>query len=456
MKWLRRFVLIGFVVALLGGVGVGVYWLWTQLDERTVDLSALPTRTPLPDETEANAPEITISDDCEAVASASGVAVDVDSQRNTRFRQLLNLRPAPDVEPLQIDIPESVGTNLTFVQFTPDSTRSERIGYVRSVQGVPLRQIDALNTFLISLPPGVDVANLPPSPIVITVEPDRLAAALQWETTSSPSRSVAAPLNDPLYGEQWSLPVMGIPAAWASLPADAPEIIVAVIDSGICANHPDLQGRIVAGWDFVDFDNDPEDTFGHGCGVAGIIAANNNNGVGMAGIAPHVNIMPLRVLDRFGLGRYSSIATAIIYAADNGAKIINLSLAGPSSSAIVADAIDYAASRGVTIIAASGNAGENRVWFPASHPSVIAVGSIDPTLEMSSFTNHDEKLDILAPGRNILTTNLAGDYEVMTGTSFAAPHVAGAAALTIALETRLNINSGIVFTYPPDSRLRCQ
>jgi subtilisin family serine protease len=458
MKWLRRIFIGALVVVIIGAAGAGAYWLWTQFGNTTTNVTALPTHTPAPNETPDNAPAITSSDDCEAVASAASVAVNVDSQRNTRFRSLLNIRPTPTTEPTQIDIPESVGSNLAFVQFTPDSARRDRIAYVRSIRGIPLRQIEEINTYLVSLPDDVDASNLPSSPIVLVTEPDRLAAALQDFGSLAPASNsnVASPINDPRYGEQWGLPVMGIPSAWSSLAADAPIITVAVIDSGICGAHADLQGKVVAGWDFVDYDNDPNDEYGHGCGVAGIIAASNNNGVGIAGIAPNARIMPLRVLDHLGLGKYSSIANAIIYAADNGAQIINMSLAGPNESAIVSDAIDYAIERGVTIIAASGNAGDTRVWFPASHPSVVAVGSIDQSLEMSSFTNHDDNLDILAPGRNILTTNMLGDYELMTGTSFASPHVAGAAALTLALDTTLNTDSGIIFTYPPNSQLRCQ
>ncbi|MEO0598648.1 MAG: S8 family serine peptidase [Chloroflexota bacterium] len=231
---------------------------------------------------------------------------------------------------------------------------------------------------------------------------------------------------------------------------------VAVIDSGICANHPDLQGRITAGYDFVDDDNDPNDTFGHGCGVAGVIAANTNNGIGIAGIAPNVQIMPLRVLDNLGLGSYSNIANAIIYAVDNGADIINLSLAGPTSSVMLEAAVAYAVDSGVVVIAAAGNFGQPNAFYPAAYPSVIAVASIDPvTFERSSFSNYGADVDVLAPGRDILTTNLAGDYEFVSGTSFAAPIVAGITAMSEALNTPLKTEDGNVFLYPPDALPNC-
>ena len=124
------------------------------------------------------------------------------------------------------------------------------------------------------------------------------------------SAQVAVPPSDPYYDQQWALPVIGAPEAWLELPADAPQVVVAVIDSGICADHPDLAGRVLPGWDFVEDDAQPQDAFGHGCGVAGIIAANIDDGIGMAGVAPNALILPLRVLDGSGhrdiLGRGGS------------------------------------------------------------------------------------------------------------------------------------------------------
>jgi len=104
-------------------------------------------------------------------------------------------------------------------------------------------------------------------------------------------------------------------------------VVVAVVDSGICADHPDLAGHVVAGWDFVDDDATPQDELGHGCSVAGVIAADVDNGLGIAGVAPNARIMPLRVLNAQGVGRYSDVAAAIVYAADHGARIVNLTWA---------------------------------------------------------------------------------------------------------------------------------
>src|SRR5690606_7584394 len=126
-------------------------------------------------------------------------------------------------------------------------------------------------------------------------------------------------------------------------PADAPTVIVAVIDSGVCADHPDLAGRIAAGWDFVEDDDTAQDAFGHGCGVAGVIAANIGDAIGIAGVAPNAQVMPLRVLNAQGVGTYSDVAAAIVYAADHGAQVINLSLGGVNPSGVLEDAVNYAA-----------------------------------------------------------------------------------------------------------------
>jgi thermitase len=226
-------------------------------------------------------------------------------------------------------------------------------------------------------------------------------------------------------------------------------VTVAVIDSGICLDHPDLAGRIVSGWDFVQDDNQPQDEFGHGCGVAGIIAANVNNGIGVAGVAPNARLMPLRVLDGLGMGSSSDVAAAIVYAADSGAQIINLSLGGPTTSSLLEEAVNYAASRGVTIVASAGNQGVEAALYPAAYPAAIAVGSVDQSLQRSSFSNYGWQLDLMAPGRDIFTTDINGDYTTMTGTSFAAPEVAGAAALMMAFNQALPTGGGLLTLNPP-------
>lgn len=430
----------------------------------TSDNQPLPTHTPssggTEPETEATVPiPVTSSDDCEAVASASGIVLDAEQERAEAPRTLPNGQPFPNIEPRSAGFTAAAGPSLMgqsgavtaqqiLIQFTTDSSIEDRNAYIVEIGGTVESQIDVLHTYTVNIPAdsGLNIFQLPPSPIVQRTEIDGVASATQ--------AGEPVPPNDPRFGEQWALPVVGLPEAWASLPQN--QVVVAVIDSGICANHPDLQGRILPGYDFVDDDNDPTDVFGHGCGVAGVIAANTNNGIGIAGVAPNVQIMPLRVLDNVGLGSYSNIANAIVYAVDNGADIINLSLAGPTSSGILEAAVAYAVDSGVVVIAAAGNFRQPFAFYPAAYPSVIAVGSVDPvTLEQSSFSNFGADVDVWAPGRDILTTNMLGDYEFVSGTSFAAPIVAGIAAMSEVLNAPLNTEDGVVFLYPPDSLPNC-
>lgn len=268
---------------------------------------------------------------------------------------------------------------------------------------------------------------------VAFVEHDYYADTLDIETP-----------NDPRYTDQWALTAIGAPAAWAQLPADSPTVTVAVIDSGICADHPDLTGRILSGWDFLESDDAPQDEFGHGCAVSGVIAANVNNGAGIAGIAPNAEIMPLRVLNASGVGSFSDVSSAIVYAADHGAQVINLSLGGASPSMLLESAVNYALTKGVVVIASAGNSGKEGVLYPAAYPGVTAVGSLDQNLQHSSFSNYGPEVDIWAPGRDILSTGLDDTYVTMSGSSLAAPFVAGARAMEIALDIKLTADSDIL------------
>ena len=206
------------------------------------------------------------------------------------------------------------------------------------------------------------------------------------------------------------------------------DVTVAVIDTGVCMSHEDLVGRVLDnGYDFVDDDDDPEDVFGHGCSVAGIIAANIDNGIGIAGFAPNSSILPVRVLGPSGSGSMADVAAGIVYAADNGADIINLSLGSMVGSQVTEDAVNHAIGKGATVIASAGNSGGALPGFPARYENVVAVGAIDPNGERSSFSNKGG--DIWAPGRDVHTIYLDNGYKALNGTSFSAPYVAAMAAV---------------------------
>ncbi len=242
--------------------------------------------------------------------------------------------------------------------------------------------------------------------------------------------------NDPCYPGQWGLPAVSAPVGWDVTTGNA-SVIVAVVDSGVDSTHPDLQGKVIAGYDFVNNDSDPSDDRGHGTKVAGIIAANTDNRVGIAGINWNGKILSEKALDQYGYGLSSNIAKAITHATDNGAKVINLSLGGTSNSSTLKSAVDYAYNKGVTLVAAAGNSGDNTIFYPAGYSNVIAVGSVNIELLRSSFSSYGPHLDVVAPGELIYTTRPNSEYVRSTGTSFSAPFVSALASLLLSLNQQL-------------------
>ncbi len=364
-----------------------------------------------------------------------------NSPQNISGDPLANLSVRPTHTP-EIEQPLIV-PNQVVLQFKPDAKPDDINTYVASVGGTVSQKIDALNTVIVNIPVGQSIPALPSAPVIVNSEPDYFVTA-----------QMDVPPSDPLYAQQWSLPVIDAPNAWKTLPPDALKVTVAVIDSGICVDHPDLKGRTLAGWDFVENDAVPQDEYGHGCAIAGIIAANVDDGTGMAGVAPNAMIMPLRVLDAKGVGTYSNVAAAIVYAADHGAQVINLSVGGSNSSTTLENAINYAVAKNITVVAAAGNSGGN-ILYPAAYTPVISVGSVDSNLQRSSFSSYLPQLDTLAPGSNILTTALNQGYQPESGTSFAAAEVSGVVALNIAAGNSL-VFDGSVLTFGQHEQIAAQ
>lgn len=225
---------------------------------------------------------------------------------------------------------------------------------------------------------------------------------------------------------------------------------VAILDTGVQLNHPDLRGKVLQGYDFVNRDYSPNDGNGHGTHVAGIAAAVTNNYTGMAGIAPRASILPVRVLGNDGSGSLQDVANGIVYAANQGAQVINLSLGSPASSSTLQNAIQYAWNRGAVIVAAAGNDNSRTPNYPANYPNVIAVASTDRYDSRSSFSNYGSWVEVAAPGQSILSTYPGSCYAYLSGTSMAAPHVAGLAALLAAQgRTQTQIRDAILDTTDP-------
>ncbi|MDY0019210.1 MAG: S8 family peptidase, partial [Anaerolineae bacterium] len=256
--------------------------------------------------------------------------------------------------------------------------------------------------------------------------------------------------NDTNFTLQWGLHNTGQTGGYENADINAPEawylttgssdVVVAVIDTGVYLNHPEFSGRLTSGWDFANNDSNANDDNGHGTHVAGIIGAAGNNTSGVAGVAWQTRIMPVKVLDSSGSGTYSDIVDGILYAANNGADVINMSLGGTSYASSMQSAVTYAYNKGVIVVAAAGNCGDsyymyngctsmNQTNYPAAMNNVLAVASTTDTDSRSSFSNQNSYVDIAAPGSEIYSTWTSSNYRYDSGTSMASPFVAGLAAL---------------------------
>jgi subtilisin family serine protease len=280
--------------------------------------------------------------------------------------------------------------------------------------------------------------------------------------------------NDSLYSNQWALRHIEVPRAW-EIEKGNPQIIVGVIDTGIDYFHQDLVDQLwintpedindnrrfdpgdlnfldddqngyiddVIGWDFTDApafpdngdylqpDNDPMDEYpgGHGTPVAGIIGAATNNKQGIAGIAPNIRLMVLRAGTAAGFLEEDDVAEAILYALDNGCRIVNMSFGDAAFSHLIKDAVEYAVKQGILVVVSAGNSGNDILQYPAAYDETIAVGASDVNKNIAPFSSYGSKLNIVAPGQDILSTSTSNTYGTYSGTSFSAPMVSGVLAL---------------------------
>ena len=252
--------------------------------------------------------------------------------------------------------------------------------------------------------------------------------------------------DDTIYRDlQWSLRKIEMETAW-DVTAGSSSVIVAVLDTGVDAGHPDLAGNVLAGYDFVNDDPDPSDDSSHGTFVAGVIAAHGDNGEGIAGIAWRSRILPVKILDAEGFGADAIVSKGIIYAVENKARVINLSSGATEPSRLLEEAVKFAERRGVLVVTSAGNTGDkkNEVIYPAAYPSVVAVAATDERDDVPAFSQRQPYVALAAPGVNIPGPAWRGagrgDYLMHSGTSAAAPHVSGVAALLLAVRSDLTVS----------------
>jgi len=326
----------------------------------------------------------------------------------------------------------------------------------KKFEGVIRKKIEKIDVHCIKIPPHKTVLEM--------IEKYKQDPNVEYAEPNYIRRAYLVP-DDPQCKSttQWGIFKIGAPQAWETETGSS-RIIIAIVDSGVNYNHEDLDDHIWSnddppgggdqdgngkvddylGWDFVgsDYgtpseDNDPMDVVDHGTRCAGVASAETDNATGIAGVSWKSKIMIVRVLDDSGYSDDSIIAPGIVYAADEGADIISLSLGGPGSSATLKNAVDDAYGKGCLLVAASGNDNSSAVDYPAAYDKVIAVGATNQDDERCGpgdwgsglGSNYGDELDVVAPGNAIYTTRLVGGYDYGWGTSMATPFVSGLAAL---------------------------
>lgn len=239
--------------------------------------------------------------------------------------------------------------------------------------------------------------------------------------------------NDPYFATAGSyLSTIRLPQAW-DVSHGSLGVVVAVVDTGV-SSVGDLSTQILPGRNFVAGTVDAHDdsVIGHGTLVAGVAAATTNNGIGIAGAAWNASVLPVKVLDSRGVGTDSQVAAGIVWAADHGADVINLSLGGPTSGEVLCDAVAYAQTQDALVVASAGNGSNGRLNYPAACPNVVAVSATDANGDFASFSSYGPDVGLAAPGISVTSTRNDNHYGTESGTSLAAPMVSGVASLVIA------------------------
>lgn len=345
---------------------------------------------------------------------------------------LIAPRPAVAQAPSAAAAASDETRQIVLIQFAPDTSEEQR-----------LARIAALGGELLNWMPQIQVAEVQVSlPAAQIATASALPAAAPEVTFIEPDLPVTgvAISNDPAFASpatSYGFTQIQVPTAWR-ITTGSQQVVIAVLDSGVKLDHPELAGKLTAGYDFVNRDETPDDDSGHGTHVAGLIGAAINNGQGLAGVCPGCRIMPVKVLNADNLGTWGNLARGILFATDNGARIINLSLGSIYPSQTLDAAIAYARQHDVLVVAAAGNTGQQQPFYPAALEGVIAVGATNAQDEWWALSNYGDFIDLTAPGDLIYSTfhqldNAYSGYTYMSGTSMATPFVSGLAGLVLSI-----------------------
>lgn len=356
---------------------------------------------------------------------------------------LLGVSLTSQAQSLTVQKPATAGSgyvpNRILVQPAPDATPQQFENVLKQFGAETKEVLPRINVHVVELPLQAD---------------ERAVAALlnhnphiqfaELDTLSVPNTAA----NDTYYSIAWHLTKTQTPQAWDqiwTLPTTSPwdsslgkDVTVAIIDSGIYAAHPDLQGKVLPGWNVVSNNSDTSDIAGHGTGVAGSVSVVSNNSRGATSVAWNAKLLPVRITNSTdGSSSISYLAAAITWAADNGARIANVSYSGPcGGSSTILSAAQYMRSKNGIVIASAGNNAMEEMSSPSD--AVLCVGATDSNDTLASFSSYGSYVDLTAPGVNIVSLNTSGGYSYWLGTSFSSPVVSAVAALVVAANPLLS------------------
>lgn len=323
-----------------------------------------------------------------------------------------------------------LGTEVVRVIIKSKADSSELPIRLESLGAVKVQPLPAMNARLVTLPA---------ESLDTLLNACRKDPQIEYAERDELARPAYVPGDTTLLGTEWHLAKIQAPQAW-DLTAGRTNTIIAVLDTGIDPTHPDLIDRLLPGYNFVANTTDTSDDLGHGTAVAGVIVASGNNALGILGVANGCLLLPVKVVDANGFAYYSTIAQGIHYAVDNGARIINISIAGDSPSATLQESIDYAWSKNAVVVAAAGNNANALPQYPAACADVIAVSATQTNDTLAAFSSYGSFIALAAPGDNIWTTqnDPANPYGSWRGTSFSSPIVAATAGLAASINPLLS------------------